>query len=409
LGLVVVAAALAAAPLPAARAQIPCGYEVTAVIQAPYCAPYGYPVTIPTAIGASGQVVGYYYSCVVGPSRPFRWTPGAGFVPLALPAGTTEGVAWGIDEQTGWIVGSTDGPGTDGPYATVWQSGVPLVLGTLPGGDYSEALASSNGQVVGRWGNEVTGPQHGFVWAAGAMTDLGPDLGTPNSDGLDVNEAGEVVGWMGTGPLLDERAYIWHDGRVTELGPVPGGFTSVARAISNAGQVVGSGLVIDPKSGGEFPRAFHWVAGQMTNLGLLPGFTRSAALDVADDGLVIGRLWGGIGNTGFVWYAGLMVDLNALIPPDAGLEILIAHSINNAGQVACDGWDQAAHRIGILLTPAEAPLGDLDCDGSVSGDDFRLLLDAWGSCPADSGCPADLDHDGAVGIVDLLALLQNWG
>src|SRR3972149_11741832 len=42
-----------------AHAQIPCGYEVTAVIQAPYCPPFGYPPTIPTAIGENGQVVGY--------------------------------------------------------------------------------------------------------------------------------------------------------------------------------------------------------------------------------------------------------------------------------------------------------------------------------------------------------------
>jgi hypothetical protein len=59
-------------------------------------------------------------------------------------------------------------------------------------------------------------------------------------------------------------------------------------------------------------------------------------------------------------------------------------------------------------TPIEAPLGDLNCDGSVSEDDFWLLLDAWGPCPSEVSCPGDLDGNGAVDVVDFLLMLANW-
>ena len=49
---------------------------------------------------------------------------------------------------------------------------------------------------------------------------------------------------------------------------------------------------------------------------------------------------------------------------------------------------------------------DLNSDGSVGILDLLALLAAWGSNP---GHPADFDGDGTVGILDLLTLLANWG
>ncbi|MCZ6542666.1 MAG: hypothetical protein O6768_03285 [Planctomycetota bacterium] len=54
--------------------------------------------------------------------------------------------------------------------------------------------------------------------------------------------------------------------------------------------------------------------------------------------------------------------------------------------------------------------GDLDGDGTVGILDLLALLAAWGPCPdPPAPCPADLDGDENVGILDLLALLANWG
>ncbi len=55
--------------------------------------------------------------------------------------------------------------------------------------------------------------------------------------------------------------------------------------------------------------------------------------------------------------------------------------------------------------PPDCP-ADLDRDGTVGILDLLLLLSAWGTDP---GGPPDFDNDGYVGILDLLTLLANWG
>ena len=59
-----------------------------------------------------------------------------------------------------------------------------------------------------------------------------------------------------------------------------------------------------------------------------------------------------------------------------------------------------------LLTPAQLCPADLDGDGAVGIVDLLQLLAAWGPCP---GCTADLDGDGVVGILDFVDLLAAWG
>ena len=49
---------------------------------------------------------------------------------------------------------------------------------------------------------------------------------------------------------------------------------------------------------------------------------------------------------------------------------------------------------------------DLDGSGAVGILDLLALLAVWGTDP---GGPPDFDGDGTVGILDLLALLANWG
>ena len=49
---------------------------------------------------------------------------------------------------------------------------------------------------------------------------------------------------------------------------------------------------------------------------------------------------------------------------------------------------------------------DLDGNGTVGILDLLILLAAW---HADPGGPPDFDGDGTVGILDLLTLLVNWG
>jgi len=53
--------------------------------------------------------------------------------------------------------------------------------------------------------------------------------------------------------------------------------------------------------------------------------------------------------------------------------------------------------------------GDLDGDGLVGILDLLAMLATWGACTDCGACPADMDGDCAVGITDFLALLGNWG
>ena len=49
---------------------------------------------------------------------------------------------------------------------------------------------------------------------------------------------------------------------------------------------------------------------------------------------------------------------------------------------------------------------DFDGDGTVGILDLLALLANWGTDP---GGPPDFDGDNTVGILDLLTLLANWG
>ncbi|MCH8164644.1 MAG: hypothetical protein IH889_03460 [Planctomycetes bacterium] len=72
-----------------------------------------------------------------------------------------------------------------------------------------------------------------------------------------------------------------------------------------------------------------------------------------------------------------------------------------------DGTSSDANANGIPdeCEPPDCP-ADLDGDGSVGILDLLVLLSEWGTDP---GGPPDFDGDGTVGILDLLALLANWG
>ena len=242
------------------------------------------------------------------------------------------------------------------------------------------------------------------------MVDLNESLGTTKSEARDINDAGQVVGWMGLASYQDGEAFVWQDGKVTALGNLPNGSFSVGLGVNELGQVAGYALI------GEFPntigRPFLWDQGEMIDLGILPGFERSAAADINEMGQIVGSASGVGGNpnieSAFIWQHGMMHDLNHLIASDTGIEILGTTAINNHGQITGAAHNADGDRVGVLLTPIDVPLGDLDCDCAVGFDDFERLLAAWGPCPGRSVCRGDLDGDGAVGVVDFLLLLANW-
>ena len=84
--------------------------------------------------------------------------------------------------------------------------------------------------------------------------------------------------------------------------------------------------------------------------------------------------------------------------------------IDNDGDLDLALIDELADVVMVMKNSGTAVPGDLDGDGVVGILDLLALLAAWGPCSdPPNPCPADLNGDGAVGILDLLALLANWG
>ena len=114
----------------------PCGgYEVTAIIQAPACPPFGPSPTSGYGVSEQGDVVGRYLDCANGYSQAFMWSPKTGFVVLPTPPENIMSVAADI-EGTRIVVSfdlSGDGLGGLG-FSYDSETHEFVSLGTLPGG-----------------------------------------------------------------------------------------------------------------------------------------------------------------------------------------------------------------------------------------------------------------------------------
>jgi probable HAF family extracellular repeat protein len=378
----------------AAFAQIPCGYEVTEIRSDLDCG-HSDAMTLPLAMNEQGVVVGYHQCTPWEDGWPFLWTAESGFTNIGPPEGYVSASAEAVNDAM--QIAGTMGCGSNPCRAFLYEDGIFIDLGVVPGGTWSQAHGlNDDAQVVGTSSN----PWEAVLWEDGEMTVLDLPWG-PHGTARDINDDGKVVGYMGG----DWHGFLWEEGEVVDLGVIPGGSTSQAIALNNLPepQVVGWGALPNPNGGGTATHAFLWERGEMIDLGTLPGALRSFALDINDDSVIVG-----FSDHGFVWYEGVMRDLNELVCPDLGIDIHRARAIDNAGRIVATGVAADTIVVGWLLTPVDAPLGDLDGDCRVGFGDLLALLAAWGPCVDCDECPADLDNDCSVGTSDLLLLLTGW-
>jgi probable HAF family extracellular repeat protein len=250
-----------------------------------------------------------------GSTRPFVWSDGQ-LTYLDAPGSDSRALAI---NPSGKVAGYRGSPA----HAVVWDGEGVVDLGTLPGGEFTNAAGiNAAGQVVGH-GNHPSGWERAFVWQRGVMTELAFLPRYPTANALDINGVGQIVGVMSDGDVA--RAIIWDKGVPQEIGPLPGHAHAAAQAINSAGQVVGwSGFPNGPE------HAFLWEKGVMTDLGTLPGGTASMAMDINSAGHIVGTSDTENGEVhAFLWKDGVMTDLGTL----AGATSSSAAAINDQGDV----------------------------------------------------------------------------
>jgi probable HAF family extracellular repeat protein len=238
------------------------------------------------------------------------------------PGGTSIGRH--MDSAGGQVVGSSGVTHGSDTRAFIWNTSGMHDLGTLPGGNYSEAFGVNDaGTVVGDSNTKES--MIAFVWTAkDGIRELSPLPGDVSSRAFAINNAGEIVGYSSGAKGV--RAVIWSAKlEVSSLGTLPGGKYSEARAINDAGEVVG----VSANSSGR--HAFLWSRENgMIDLGVLRGTENCKAVAISNGGHVAGSCISGASSLPFVWTKESgMQSLGSL----GGAPYAEALGVNDAGQV----------------------------------------------------------------------------
>jgi probable HAF family extracellular repeat protein len=271
-----------------------------------------------------------------------------------LPGGNYSN-AWGISADGSVVVGFSDS--TNGGRAFRWTSAGMTDLGTLPGGNSSEARGvSADGSFVVGTSTSASGGR-AFRWTSAGMTDLGTLPGGNYSYAWGISADGSVVvGYSNS--ANGGRAFRWTSAGMTDLGTLPGGNHSVAYSVSADGSVV-VGYSNNPNEG----RAFRWTSAGMTDLGTLPGGNHSVAYGVSADGsVVVGYSNSANGGRAFRWTSAGMTDLGTL----PGGNHSVAYGVSADGSVVV-GYSNNPNEGRAFLYAHRVMLDVQDWLGSVGG------------------------------------------
>lgn len=335
---------------------------------------------------------------------------------LGVLPGKTSSVAYAINDAGWVVGASDNPVGaSSSSRAFLWRNKTMIDLSLGQGYGYSKATDINNaGQVVGQ--GSKSGKYHAFLWQNDKMTTLGFTTALFdqfNSGAYYINNRGVVVGYppITNTPINDplnfpRQAFLWKNGKIVPLSVPPPDFnsnnpSSFASGINNKGQIVGSAMggyispnktiiakyllwnnrtptdlgipnTANPGAPG-YPTAinykgqvvgntnvsgssqstipmgvaFLWQNNNITYLGSLKGGT-STAYSINASGKVVGRSDG----HAFVWQNGVMSDLNNLLLPSSGWELISANDINNKGQIVGLGIFNHQQRA-FLLTPTQ--------------------------------------------------------
>ena len=238
-------------------------------------------------------------------------------------------------------------------------------LGTLPGGTDAQAIfINDRGQVLG-WsyvGNEPTSActfpitTGSFLWdRAHGMIDLG-NFGGTCTIASDLNNRGQIVGASNLTGDSASAAFLWERGSLHQLPGFPGGNFTGATTINDLGQSAGFAYL----SGDS---AFHAVLWKnrhsIADLGALGADLCSYATSINELNQIVGSSLDNCDpetaiSQAFLWESGSLADLNSLLPPNSNLDLQVAVTINNRGEIAGSGQDAQGNVHAYLLIPCDA-------------------------------------------------------
>jgi probable HAF family extracellular repeat protein len=217
----------------------------------------------------------------------------------------------------------------------------------------NEAQAINNhGEIVGIC-STTTESKHIFSCKNGKVNDLG--IQGDNNGVSSINDGGQFVG-----SFINDKGYytgyIMNGGVRTDI-ISPTGLDITAGAINASGQIIG-----DYTSSSGHSHAYLLSGG--TFIDLEPEGVISFSFGMNDLGQVVGNAFQ---NHAFLYSDGAMQDLNALIDPELGINLIGASGINNSGQIIAMGEDSSFHAHAYLLTPIPEPTAFIQLLAGICG------------------------------------------
>jgi len=269
-------------------------------------------------------------------------------------------------------------------------------LGTLSGGQHSDANDINDAGTIVGWSRVATGTHHAFVYSGGSMTNIGAAYGwNTASEARAINNSNVAVGYyVGA---FGFQAFRWTTGGVLDLvdsyeswwwPPFPP-MQSSAQSISDSGAIVGwrSALGSSPGIATVWPAPYS----VFYDLEPDPWGVGTQATDINADGFVLGH---GTGSGTHRWRftAGTYPSPRVTVPGITGSTGNTARGINRWGgivgyETCCpvpgrsnswhatfwDGASANARDLGVLPTGSRSVAEDVNDAGFIAGYADKLV------------------------------------
>jgi hypothetical protein len=292
-------------------------------------------------------------------------------------------------------------------------------------------------------------PSAAVRWDVDGAVSIVPSEGE-ETKGVSINNEGAVLinGYFGS-PSRRAPALVQPDGSVGVLA-VPADDPIGATALTMSRNGIAAGYYYSNIDGNFVIKGVAWLDGVFTPLAMPEGQRYAFPSGVGNNGLVFGSATDGVTGRSVPGFWALPVEDGQVQPftasgapgqavelsavsrrgdaPNVGHSVAVAVEGAMVGRSITDAQGRArmsftippsfqgtqmtvrytdengATAIGTVSVTPGCAAADLNCNGTVGGDDLGALLSSWGTAG-----PGDLNGDGRVTGVDLGLLLAAWG